>query len=135
MLTFEQILNDAEFKLSQPDILFEQRVRNLHTALTAEGILPTRRAIQHGESHTKFVAAMVLAADSGVFDMQLMRSTTLLALLGSAGMPGFLDKMVSLGFLESDSSDCKALGVVTVTDKLRSLCPPITLEDLVAMGE
>lgn len=130
MMTLQDLLEKAEIVLSTPDPVSDYRVGLLHSALVAEGIIPTSRASQHGSAHMKFSAAMMLAVDAETFDMASMRSTTLLAVLGSAGMPAMLDKMVKAGLLTSEMSDYKALGIIHVTDKLKELCPKISLETL-----
>lgn len=131
-ISFADLLLEAELFMSTENVLEHERIKRCHSFLVAEGILPTRRAIQHGSSHHHFAAAMCLLCDHGSCDMLVHRSTTLLAILGSAGMPAMLDRAVLRDLIVSDRSEYKALGILTPTDRLRAICKPISLEELLA---
>jgi hypothetical protein len=132
LISFVDLLAEAEAALGRPDLVFEERVNRTLGYLYAETILPTRRACQHERSHRQFAAAVLIAAEND-YEIEFFncRSTTLLAVVASASMVSFADAMVCQRLFESDSAKFKALNRVNVTSKLLKELPQVTLEDLI----
>lgn len=132
LISFVDLLTEAEAALGRPDLVFEERVNQTLAYLYSEAILPTRRSCQHERSHRQFTAAVLIAADKDYeIDFHMCRSTTLLAVVASASMVSFADAMVCQKLWESDSAKYKALKKVSGTPKLQKELPQVALEDLI----
>ncbi len=121
-IALPDLLTKARQQYAIGDEPFDGRVRQLTDWFYLQEVLPTKRACQHYQSHHHFAAAVILWVDKryGV-NIKGFRSTTYLAALGSAQMALWLDRLVLLGLLESESSRHKAGHNVRATPKLIAL--------------
>lgn len=135
VITFIELLNRAEgysFGFStEQTLIWEEKVNRLAGLLYSEAILPMRRSCQHERSHKLFAQAVLIACQENLtVKTDGCRSTTQLAQLHSASMLTFSDMMIRKGFWASDTSNWKAIGHVTATEKLIALLPIVSLEEL-----
>lgn len=63
MLLLTDLVEEVPIKLQQFD--FVERVQKVRSLLTAQGILPSKRAIQHSQLHNTWAGLFVLVNDQG----------------------------------------------------------------------
>lgn len=93
-----------------------ERASQLNTYLTAEGVLPTQRKVQHGSQHSLFCCLLLIALDKheGTFTLSTRNATTLAKTKIGSGVVAHLEKMVSLDLLDQRNY------VYTITPKLQA---------------
>ena len=113
----------------------KQSVENLERAnrvaglLSAFGVLPTRRATQHGHLHQLYAALLVVVADHHDYQFKLAtRDTTELSKSPlSSGVLTWLARSVEQGLLIHDQK----AGVYSFTPTLKQACRELTDAEVV----
>ena len=111
------LLDDAEVKLQQGDILYCEKADIVMAILRSKGALPFKRASLNGGLHKLFSAALVNAHEAGTtIDIPTRRAQTLHELGYSTKVIEYLDNAVKHKLLLSQSK--RAEGKLTLGDIL-----------------
>jgi hypothetical protein len=105
--------------VAEGSVEFVERVSRMHDFLTAFKVLPTKRAVMHGQTHRLFCGLLLVIHDEfdGKFSLSSRNLSELAKLPLGSGVVAYLDAMVAATLLQHDDKAYQFLHVLNMASR------------------